>query len=50
MGELIVLLALFPLGFACGYSVRAWISRRRRRRHRQRQSTEFFSATKPQKW
>ena len=43
MAELIFLLLVFMLGFACGYGVRAWISRRRRRRYRQRQSPEFFS-------
>jgi hypothetical protein len=33
--QLVVLL----FGFACGYGVREWISRRRRRRYRRRRST-----------
>jgi hypothetical protein len=36
MAVLFFVLIIFLLGFACGYGVRAWISRRRRRRYRQR--------------
>jgi hypothetical protein len=33
---LLVLLIVLLFGFACGYGVREWISRRRQRRYRQR--------------
>jgi hypothetical protein len=41
MGELIFLLVVFVIGFACGYSVREWISRRRRRHYRNRRAHEL---------
>jgi len=36
MSVLLFLLVPLLFGFACGYGVRAWISRRRRRRYRRR--------------
>jgi hypothetical protein len=36
MSVLLFLLVPLLFGFACGYGVREWISRRRRRRYRQR--------------
>jgi hypothetical protein len=46
MAELFFLLVVLLFGFASGYGVREYISRRRRRRYRQREARRAYSLPK----